>query len=183
MTKARPSEVPVLSSSLAELPHLPRKHLVALWLKQVGRPPPKAASTSFLLRAAAYRVQEQHYGGLKRQDLRLLHKASESYAVKDTSHPHAKDDKASPALVPTAGVGQAQNKSLHPAPRGKLRATAQPVTLRPGTRLVREWQGKCHSVDVRADGFGWNGQVYRSLSAVAFAITGARWSGNRFFRL
>ncbi len=183
MTKARPSEVPVLSSSLAALPHLPRKHLVALWLKHVGRPPPKAASTSLLLRAAAYRVQEQHYGGLKRPDLRLLHKASESYAVKDTSHPHAGDDKAGPTLLPTVGLGHAQNETLDPAQRGQLRAKAQPVALRPGTRLVREWQGKSHTVEVRADGFGWNGQVYRSLSAVALAITGARWSGNRFFRL
>ena len=57
------------------------------------------------------------------------------------------------------------------------------IVLRPGTRLVRDWQGKSHSVDVRADGLSWNGTVYRSLSAVALAITGARWSGNRFFRL
>ena len=38
-------------------------------------------------------------------------------------------------------------------------------------------------MDVRADGLSWNGTVYGSLSAVALAITGARWSGNRFFRL
>ena len=183
MTRAHPSEVPVLSSSVAELAHLPRKQLVELWLKHVGRPPPNATSTSLLLRAAAYRVQEQQFGGLKRQDLRLLHKAFEYYEVKDKYPQNAKDDIASLALRPGTGLGPAQNESSVPARRGKLWVTAQPVALRPGTRLVREWQGRSHSVEVRADGFGWNGEVYRSLSAVAFAITGARWSGNRFFRL
>ena len=82
MTKAHPLEESPLSSSVAELAHLPRKHLVKLWVKHVGRLPPKAASTSFLLRAAAYRIQEQQYGGLKRQDLRLLHKASDPREVR-----------------------------------------------------------------------------------------------------
>ena len=61
--------------------------------------------------------------------------------------------------------------------------TSVRIALRAGTRLVREWQAKSHSVDVMADGFAWNGTVYRLLSAVARAITGVRWSGNRFFRI
>ncbi len=55
--------------------------------------------------------------------------------------------------------------------------------LRPGGRLLREWNGVTHSVEVMEDGFRWNGQTYRSLSSVARAITGARWSGPRFFGL
>ncbi len=51
----------------------------------------------------------------------------------------------------------------------------------PGGRLLREWNGVTHAVDVRDDGYRWNGKTYRSLSAVARAITGARWSGPRFF--
>ncbi|WP_439620098.1 DUF2924 domain-containing protein [Hyphomonas sp.] len=50
-----------------------------------------------------------------------------------------------------------------------------------GARLVREWNGRKHTVDVTDDGFVWNGQMYRSLSAIAREITGARWSGPRFF--
>ncbi len=50
-----------------------------------------------------------------------------------------------------------------------------------GTRLVREWNGILHEVDVMDDGFLWRGQRHRSLSAIAFAITGAKWSGPRFF--
>jgi hypothetical protein len=55
--------------------------------------------------------------------------------------------------------------------------------LRPGTLLTREWDGQLQRVRVLADGFSWNGQTYRSLSKVAFAITGARWNGPRFFGL
>ena len=55
------------------------------------------------------------------------------------------------------------------------------VKLAPGTRLVREWNGKTHVVDVADGHFVWNGARYRSLSAVARTITGARWSGPRFF--
>lgn len=53
----------------------------------------------------------------------------------------------------------------------------------PGTRLVREWNGRNHTVEVLEQGFLCDGQRYRSLSAVARAITGARWSGPRFFGL
>lgn len=52
-----------------------------------------------------------------------------------------------------------------------------------GTRLVREWQGRSHVVDVLDDHVVYNGETYRSLSAVARTITGARWSGPRFFGL
>ena len=55
--------------------------------------------------------------------------------------------------------------------------------LRPGTRLVREWRGVTHMVLIHADGIEWRGQRYRSLSVVARKITGARWSGPRFFGL
>jgi hypothetical protein len=55
--------------------------------------------------------------------------------------------------------------------------------LTPGTMLVREWDRKSHRVMVLADGFAWNGETYDSLSKVAFAITGTRWNGPRFFGL
>jgi Protein of unknown function (DUF2924) len=55
--------------------------------------------------------------------------------------------------------------------------------LRPGTILVREWDGKSQRVMVLDEGFAWNGTAYRSLTEVAFAMTGTRWSGPRFFGL
>lgn len=55
--------------------------------------------------------------------------------------------------------------------------------LRPGTMLAREWKGEMQRVAVLADGFAWRGETYPSLSKVAFAITGTRWNGPRFFGL
>jgi hypothetical protein len=55
--------------------------------------------------------------------------------------------------------------------------------LKPGGRLLREWNGMTHTVEIVEMGYRWNHEVYQSLSAVARAITGARWSGPRFFGL
>jgi Protein of unknown function (DUF2924) len=55
-----------------------------------------------------------------------------------------------------------------------------PISLKAGTRLVREWRGVTHTVLVHADGFEWNGRRYRSLTLVAREITGAHWSGPLF---
>jgi hypothetical protein len=52
-----------------------------------------------------------------------------------------------------------------------------------GTQLIREWRGVEHNVTVLADGFEWEGRRYKSLSAVARAITGTRWNGPMFFGL
>ena len=58
---------------------------------------------------------------------------------------------------------------------------ARARALKPGGRILREWNGTTHVVDVLEDGFLWNGERHSSLSAIARAITGARWSGPRFF--
>lgn len=55
--------------------------------------------------------------------------------------------------------------------------------LSPGTRLMREWRGRTYRVDVLETGFLCDGAHYGSLSQIARAITGARWSGPRFFGL
>lgn len=71
------------------------------------------------------------------------------------------------------------------AEAGKGRAPTPPpprqVMLSPGTRLVREWNGRTISVDVQGEGYVWNEQRYGSLSEIARAVTGTRWSGPRFF--
>ena len=63
------------------------------------------------------------------------------------------------------------------------RKPVPPIALKAGTRLVREWRGVTHTVLVHADGFEWNGGRYRSLTIIAHKITGAHWSGPRFFGL
>jgi hypothetical protein len=56
-------------------------------------------------------------------------------------------------------------------------------TLKPGSQLVRVWNGRTHYVEVVDGGFIWNNEKFRSLTAIAYRITGARWSGPRFFGL
>ena len=71
-----------------------------------------------------------------------------------------------------------------PAMSARLASFDQKRTeLTPGTVLVREWDRQAQRVMVMADGFAWNGQTYDSLSKVAFAITGTKWNGPRFFGL
>ena len=61
------------------------------------------------------------------------------------------------------------------------KTAAGAVTLSPGTRLLRAWQGRTHHVTVVANGFEFDGKVWRSLSAIARSITGTAWSGPAFF--
>jgi len=61
--------------------------------------------------------------------------------------------------------------------------TRTPIVVRPGTQLFRSWNGKTISVTVENEGFLFDGKHYRSLSAIARAVTGAHWSGPRFFGL
>jgi Protein of unknown function (DUF2924) len=56
-------------------------------------------------------------------------------------------------------------------------------SMEPGGRFIREWNGVRHVVEAGETGYCWQGQSFRSLSAVAKAITGAHWSGPRFFGL
>ena len=64
--------------------------------------------------------------------------------------------------------------------KSRIRADLTPIV---GTRLIREWKGVEHVVTVTADGFEWQGRPYKSLSAIARAITGTRWNGWVFFGL
>jgi hypothetical protein len=66
--------------------------------------------------------------------------------------------------------------------KGSIAVTPN-LSLRPGTRLVREWRGRTHTVIVADDGFEYGGKAFPSLTKIAHAITGAHWSGPRFFGL
>ena len=81
-------------------------------------------------------------------------------------------------------LDQTVAKKDGPAMSARLASFDQKRTeLTPGTVLVREWDRRSQRVMVMADGFAWNGQTYDSLSKVAFAITGTKWNGPRFFGL
>jgi hypothetical protein len=61
--------------------------------------------------------------------------------------------------------------------------SANELSLKPGTRLVRDWNGRTVNVLVSDNGFELDGRKYGSLTQIAYEVTGARWSGPRFFGL
>jgi Protein of unknown function (DUF2924) len=65
---------------------------------------------------------------------------------------------------------------------GRIATPAQP-RIKPGARLVREWHRRTHAVVITEEGFEFEGRIYRSLTSIAREITGAAWSGPRFFGL
>ena len=83
------------------------------------------------------------------------------------------------------GLSPQARKQLEAVADGKTRSKSASKASRPtlatGTRLLREWRGDQYEVIVETDGFRYNGKVYRSLTAVARAITGQHTSGNLFF--
>lgn len=79
------------------------------------------------------------------------------------------------------GLTSATTRKLDGLAQAKAR-TSSP-NLAAGGTLIREWNGVRHVVEVKDDGFYWRGTRHRSLSAIAKAITGAHWSGPRFFGL
>jgi len=143
-----------LSAELNRIDDLDRPALLDLWHGLHGRSAPKNLSVGFLRRVVTYEVQCRAFGGLNgKTKTRLRRMAKE-------------------AALTGRAVWNASN--LPPAPTQKLV---------PGARLVRDWNGKTWVVDVTDAGFTMQGETYRSLTAIAKRITGAHWSGPRFFGL
>jgi hypothetical protein len=135
-------------------------------------------------RLLAQLLQEQVYGGLSAAAMRQL-EAAASAAATDAAKGVSADSSAAQLVSQDAAdpSGTAPARSTLPlSPKGIARRTSsRQVTLRAGTRLVREWNGRTISVEVVDDHFVWNDAPYRSLSEIARAVTGTRWSGPRFF--
>jgi hypothetical protein len=145
---------------IAALDTLDNKALQDKWAALYGRDPPRRIRAGLLRLGIAYRLQERAFGGLTPKTIRYLQKlAAELRAARATAETQVD------AEVP-----------VRPS-------VVQTLTLTPGTRLMREWNGTTEVVDVVADGLVWRGATYRTLSAVAVAITGTKWSGPKFFGL
>ena len=149
-----------LEREVAVLCDLPRDELIARWVRAYGCQPPKAVKRELFERAAAWHLQAKRLGGLSTAARRAIRESLNS-----TPRRSPGDD--------TAGRRSS----------GLVTATVASAAPRPGTRLMREWNGRIHAVDVTDEGFMFDGKSYRSLSAIARRITGAQWSGPRFFGL
>ncbi|WP_254442585.1 DUF2924 domain-containing protein [Ruegeria arenilitoris] len=94
----------------------------------------------------------------------------------------------SPQFMKRVLIWDMQNKALGNVSAKTTRRLKQiaagktsPTTVRPGSHLVREWNGRTYQVEVVDGGYVMDGKSWRSLSAIAKHITGAHWSGPRFF--
>lgn len=151
-----------IEQAIVILRDLPYLELCDLWAKQYGTLPPKGTRRLLLERSASYWLQVKWFGGLRASARRVL--KSVMMEVEATS-------RAKATRLPIEAQGR--NASFK----------SSSAALRPGTRLLREWNGKQHMVEVLEGGFSFDGEVYRSLSSIARRITGAHWSGPRFFGL
>ena len=142
-----------IEAEIARLRDLDLTELRLRWRNVFGKSAPALLNRYLLLRIIAYRLQADRSGDLDHETLKALAKAA----------------------------GQLGEISRLPTELTKLdqRRFVPP----PGTVLVREWDRKSHRVMVMPDGFAWNGKTFDSLSKVAFAITGTKWNGPRFFGL
>jgi hypothetical protein len=135
-----------ISDIVAELPRLPKIRLLAIWQELLAKPAPPRIRRELMIPILAYRIQENAFGGLKKETFARLRKL-------------------------------AQELEKHRS--GSCLANR----IKPGTRLLRLWQGTTHEVTVSNGGYLYRGKRYKSLSVIARQITGTRWSGPLFFGL
>jgi Protein of unknown function (DUF2924) len=142
-----------------------------LWRRHWIEPPPMRLSKDLLIRGIAWQLQAKVRSGLSKADQRKLGMLAKAAA--DQREAARADGTEASAMAGWGGAGKfAVSAPVVPS-----------IVLREGNRLVREWNGTTHTVLVLASGFEWQGRPYRSLSQIAKAITGAHWSGPRFFGL
>ena len=160
----------VLEREIGKLAVLPREELARRWSKTFACPPPRGIKRGLLELGIAWQLQVSQYGALSPATKRQMQKLIAARRARRLRP-------AEVGSVAGATIGLARDRQTLPA------QPASSVPLSPGTRLVREWHGRTHHVDVIEDGFLFEGKTHASLSAIAMQITGAHWSGPRFFGL
>lgn len=177
-----------LEAALAEVQQLDLEGLRARWQAHYGTAAPPSFRVALLRAAVAYKLQERVLGGLKLSTRSLLRRVGEQADRARGWVEPVPDGKLLVAgteieteQLPGDAIGSG---TLSTRPHDALVARRRPATrIKPGTRLLRTWQGITHEVLVGSGEVTYCGQSYRSLSEVARLITGQRWSGPLFFGL
>ena len=152
-----------IDREIAALGRLSRAELAAQWEKIYKWPPPPGVRHELLTRAIAWHFQAECLGGFSAETLRLLESAIDRVEK---------------------GFADRNRQTKDGAEEGKATASRRKRRqISPGARLLRDWHGKTHVVDVIEGGFVFEAKVYSSLSSIAHKITGTQWSGPRFFGL
>ena len=149
------------------------------WRNRWGRLPPAHIPRALLFRLMAYRVQAGAFGDLDRQTAAALDRMSNRRADVTASRATAAVGAGADTCPPSSPSPQPSLPSGPAAPRA--RRPDPPRILKPGAVMTREWRGQIERVMVLEAGFAWNGKTFGSLSSLAFAITGVKWNGHRFF--
>jgi len=145
-----------IATQIRELQTLTAAELAGRYTELFGKPP-RVRNKAFLQRHVAWKLQEREFGGLSDRAKMRLDELMRGIELR---------------------LGQ---PAATPRPRPTVREEPRAPMI--GTTLTRRWHEQDIRVEVREAGFEWNGAVYRSLSAVAKAITGAAWNGRLFFGL
>lgn len=140
---------------IADLQNLSHKELCSLWRTLYGKNP-TATNRRYLIKRLAYRIQEIAYGGLSEKARSTMDKILDAHGFDENG-------------------GNMDSMRTE-----KKRKAGIPVI---GTRLVRVWNGCRYEVKVIYGGFEYEGRRYKSLTAIATAITGTHWNGRVFFGL
>lgn len=144
-----------ITQQIRELENLTAAQLAERYEELFGKAP-HVRNKAYLQRKVAWKLQEREFGGLS---ARAKARLNELIAEID---------------LPLGDLGP------RPSRKPKRKDTRAPLV---GTTLVRRWHDQEIRVEVRDNGFEWDGTLYRSLTAVAKAVTGSHWNGKLFFGL
>lgn len=155
-----------LSAQIRSLVNLRTSELKEKYIEVYGEEP-STNNRENLLKRVAWRMQANAEGGLTER-ARLRADALANDADVRVRAPSVRNAEPAPLAPEVAALGTFRQPAK----------CARPAV---GTIITKDYKGTRIVVLVRADGFEWDGRVYRSLSAVANAATGNHWNGNRFF--
>jgi hypothetical protein len=160
MTENIKKEIAALAKM--NVPELRQRHL------ELFGEPNRSGNRQYLFRRIAWRLQAQAEGGLSDRAKRRAKELARDADIR-MSPPRELNMPSAPPGLRTACA--------------KLVVERDPRLPAPGTLLPRVFKGREHIVTVLPNGFEYEGEVYRSLSAIAHAITGSHWNGYHFFGL
>lgn len=165
-----------IAAEVAALSDLSRGELLEHWRKIYGVSPPKGVRQELMIRAVAWHLQAKRLGGMSAVTRRLLRSA----ICRVENEMLACDSRPGSVAQEQVNVQDTESDdraiTVTSSPRERRRLT-------PGARLIREWNGRTHVVDVIEGGYVFEAKIYPSLTAIAGKITGVHWSGPRFFGL
>ncbi len=166
-----------LEQEIGNLADLSRDGLNRRWRRAFSCAPPRGVQRGLLELGVAWHLQVKAFGGLSPQTRRQLQRLVDQR--RNIRRGAGQDEPQTDMPEGEAGSRGSVGKSTV----GKAGTASPAAALAPGTRLVREWHGRTHHVEIIEDGFVFEGRTHAALSAIARQITGARWSGPRFFGL